>query len=158
VKSGVQTLLRLLALPFGAACGESSTEVPGPPPEPLLTEADRARLVMVRPCRSSVEHPFTHVVVKVEPTLVERYDKGPFPFPAGALVVKDEFSDAGCRTPSGATLMRKEPAGYHPSFGDWRWQRLDPAGRVLEDGKVAGCASCHAGPACRARDFVCSEP
>jgi hypothetical protein len=134
-----------------------------PPPEDpalagsLLSAAAEARLVEVRPCRSSVEHPFNHVQVLVEPELRQRYDGGPFPFPVGALVVKREFSDRGCQVPVGTTLMRKEDAGYFPAFGDWRWQRLDAAGRVVEDGKLATCASCHSTPACRGRDFVCSE-
>jgi hypothetical protein len=123
----------------------------------LLPAAIQARLVEVRPCRSSVEHPFSHVRVLVEPESRERYDQGPFPFPVGALVVKEEFSDRDCQVPLGTTLMRKEPAGYYPAFGDWRWQRLDATGQVMEDGKLATCASCHATPACRARDLVCSE-
>ena len=124
----------------------------------LLTEALQARLVEVRPCRGSIEHPFSHVRVLVEAEQVERYDRGPFPFPTGALVVKQEYSDSDCRVPLGTTLMRKDAADYFPAFGDWRWQRLDGVGKVIEDGRLTSCASCHATTACRARDFVCSEP
>ena len=41
--------------------------------------------------------------------------------------------------------MRKQPSGYAPTYGDWRWQRLDAGGQVIEDGQVR-CASCHSLP------------
>ena len=55
--------------------------------------------------------------------------------------------------------MRKEPSGYDADLcGDWRWQRLDAAGKVTEDGHLVRCASCHSLPDCKPRDLACAEP
>jgi hypothetical protein len=52
--------------------------------------------------------------------------------------------------------MAKENPGYDPGNHDWHWQRLDSNQRVLEDGKVANCSSCHAQPTCN--DYLCAPP
>ena len=98
-------------------------------------------------------------MIKVEPAAAELYERGPYPLPSGTLIIKEEFGDAGCTDLLGWTLMHKQPAGYDPRFGDWRWQRLDPRGKVLEDGRLPRCASCHAasalpGPGLRLRRAV----
>lgn len=149
--------LLLLALAIGGC-------EPDPEPEtaPSLLPADYAQgFVQVRDCRPSTEH-LPNILVKTAPSLVAVFDSGPFPFAVGSLIVKEEFSDRDCKALTGYTLMRKEAAGYDATYGDWHWQRLDAAGRVLADGKGAGatikCASCHAStPACRGRDFTCTE-
>jgi hypothetical protein len=137
---------------------------PSPPPlGPSLLPADYAtRFVQVRDCRNSIEH-LPYILVKADPAVVARYNNGPFPFEVGNLIVKEEFSDRACTALTGYTLMQKEPAGYDPTFGDWHWQRLDAAGKVVHDGKGVGpqavCANCHlATPACKVRDFTCTEP
>jgi hypothetical protein len=139
-----------------AACAPEGT--PEVATLPLLPEGYPRGFVQVRDCRASVDHNLGRIVIKVESGLEERYERGPFPMPAGTVIVKEEFADPGCTETVGWTLMRKEAAGYDPRFGDWRWQRLDAARKVLEDGKVARCASCHAATACQARDFACAEP
>jgi hypothetical protein len=116
------------------------------------------RFVEVRGCRPSIDHDLQRIVIKTEPGTLPRYQQGPFPLDTGALIVKEEFADPDCRLLSGWTLMRKEPAGYDDRSGNWRWQRLDAAGKVLEDGKLPRCAGCHAAAACQVRDFTCAEP
>jgi hypothetical protein len=104
-----------------------------------------------------VEH-LGFIVIKTEPAVVAAYNQGPYPLAAGTLILKEEFSDRGCQALTGWTLMQKQAPGYDDRFGDWLWQRLDAGGRVIEDGRVARCGSCHARPECKARDFACAEP
>jgi hypothetical protein len=145
---------RLLAL----AAGLLACDQPEVPATSLLPAAYRQHFVTVRDCRPSIDHDLGRIVIKVDPGLAASYDKGPFPLPAGSLIVKEEFSDPGCTEPRGWTVMHKQEAGYDERYGNWRWQRLDAGGKVLEDGRLARCSSCHAASACRARDFTCAEP
>lgn len=141
-----------------AACGGPSP--PAPPPTSLLPADYLQRFVVVRDCRRSAEHPFA-MVIRTEPAHAAIYNGGPFPFPPGALLVKEEYAEPSCAAPLQYTLMRKEAAGYDPDFGDWRWQRIDGVGKVIEDGKGSAlprCASCHVRAACRARDLTCADP
>ncbi len=149
---GAAALGLLLALGCGAE--------PAAPPvvQSLLPGDYDARFVQVRDCRDSNDHDLNRILVKVEAGLQERYERGPYPFPVGTVIVKEEFADPGCAQRVGWTLMYKEAPGYDARFGDWRWQRLDAAGNVKEDGKLARCAGCHAVASCRARDFACAEP
>lgn len=162
-------LVSLLALVAGACGGGSGDGAPTDAAAdvtvvaPSRLPADYAtRFVQVRDCRNSIDHDLNRILIKADPAVAPIYLDGPFPFPAGALIVKEEFSDPGCTARVGYTLMQKDPAGTAPAYGDWRWQKLDANGRVLLDGAGIGpatrCASCHAATACRARDFTCAEP
>jgi hypothetical protein len=51
--------------------------------------------------------------------------------------------------------MFKEKSGYHLAGGDWHYQRLNSIQRVLDDGPVQNCVSCHA--ACAANDYLCTR-
>jgi hypothetical protein len=154
-----------------AACGAGSSEGPqggdggGDVAAAVsLLPADYAsRFLVVRDCRNSIDHDLNRILIKADPTIAPLYLDGPFPLPAGAVIVKEEFSDPGCTNRVGYTLMHKEAPGTAASYGDWRWQKLDATGRVLLDGvgiggTVTRCASCHAATDCRARDFTCAEP
>jgi hypothetical protein len=132
-------------------------------PVASLLPADYATFQTVRDCRNSIDHDLNRILIKAAPSIAPIYLGGPFPFPMGTVIVKEEFSDPGCTTRVGYTLMRKEASGTAPQYGDWHWQKLDVSGRVLLDGAgvvapVARCASCHAAADCRARDFTCAEP
>jgi hypothetical protein len=129
-----------------------------PEPESLLPAALAADFVTVRDCRPSIDHDLRRILIRVEAGMTERYERGPYPLPSGTLIVKEEFDDPDCATRAGWTLMQKQPPGYDARAGDWRWQRLDAQGKVLEDGRLTRCSSCHADSACRARDFACAEP
>jgi hypothetical protein len=119
----------------------------------------------VRGCRRSIDHDLAYIVVKTSPELADVYRAGPYPFPPGSLVVKEEFVDAACTGLQGWTLMRKEAAGYDAAAGDWRWQRLDSQRKVVapgkqgqQDVKIRRCVACHSSVECRKRDFTCAEP
>jgi hypothetical protein len=135
-------------------------------PTSLVPAGYTTRFVQVRGCRNTIEHlasatsgaATSHIRVVINPEAAAAYRAGAATLPVGTLVIKEEFDDPDCRTVTGFTVMRKEPAGYDPAHGDWRWQRVrarDSA--VLEDGTVQRCWSCHNRPACTARDWQCTE-
>jgi hypothetical protein len=140
----------ILALAAGCETPPSQPEAALFPPEYPATFTE------VRGCRPSVEHDLRYVIIRVSAEAAAAYDQGPRPLPEGTIVVKEEYGDPGCAQLLAWTAMRKEPMGYFPAAGDWRWQRVNPARRVIEDGMLARCASCHRG--CAANDFVCAEP
>ena len=148
--------LLLAGFTIAAAC--EPAPAPGPPAASLLPTDYAERFVPVRDCRTSIDHDLGRIVVKADRAAVDLYERGPFPMPAGTLIVKEEFGDPGCTDRVGWTLMHKEPPGYDDRSGDWRWQRLDGQGRVLQDGRLTRCSGCHAASACQARDFACAEP
>ncbi len=138
-----------------SACDQNVSPVP----DTILPMDYRSTYAQVRGCRRSVDHDLRHIMVLTNPIATEVYRNGPYPFPAGSMVVKEEYLDQSCRALAGWTLMRKEAAGYDPAFGDWRWQKVDRERKVVADGKIETCRSCHASQvSCRSRDFTCTDP
>jgi hypothetical protein len=131
----------------------SCAEVDDPHQGRVLPADYKSDFVEVRPCQSSIDHDLAYVVVRVRPELAEAYAGGPYPLPPGSLVVKEHYADARCTQTSGWSVMRKEGAGYDSAAGDWQWFRLDRNRRILEEGKVRRCSSCHA--ACGEHDLLC---
>jgi hypothetical protein len=148
--------LALAAAAAAAACDDEPP--PGPTPQPLLPADYQAAYPVVRSCRTSLEHDLRFIVIRALAGTEQQYETGPFPRAAGTLIIKEEFSDRGCTDLLGWTLMQKQPEGYAPDYGDWRWQRLNAGQQIIQDGLVPRCASCHAASDCRARDFACAEP
>lgn len=126
----------------------------------------RGRFTEVRNCRRTTEHlasagsgAVTNAIrVLINPEAARLYQGNAIQLPAGTVVLKEEFDDERCTNLTGWTLMRKEP-GYDDAHNDWHWQRVRASdGRVLEDGRVNRCISCHDREACRRRDWQCTEP
>jgi hypothetical protein len=142
----------LVALAALGGCAQ----VDSPNAQVVLPATYRMDFAQVRSCRSSIDHDLANVVVRVRPDLIGTYNDGPYPFPQGALVVKEQYSDMACQSLSGYTVMRKEASGYFPAGGDWQYFKLDAYGTVVSSGKDARCAACHAmcGPT---RDRTCTE-
>ena len=143
---------------FVAVVLSACAEVDSPSPKMVLPGDYRTAFVPVRRCGPAVEHGLISVVVRVRAEQATLYDNGPFPYPAGSLVVKEEYRDSQCTDLTGYTVMRKEAAGYFPAGGDWQWFTLDSYGTVLKDGKQPSCSTCHAtlcGP--KNRDLTCLE-
>jgi len=135
-------------------------EVDNPNPQMVLPMDYRTAFVQVQNCGSSSDHSFMDVIVRVRPEDVDRYRSGPYPFPQGTLIVKEEYRPGNCGDLFGYTVMRKEASGYFPAGGDWQWFTLDSAGTVLKSGMQAPCASCHgSSPNCgKAHDYSCPGP
>jgi len=142
---------------FAAVVLSACAEVDSPSPKVVLPSDYRTAFVPVRHCGPGNEHGLgTYVVVRVRAEQAALYDKGPYPYAEGSLVVKEEYRDGQCTDLSGYTAMRKEQSGYFSAGGDWQWFSLDPFGVVLKDGKQATCRACH--EVCNRkdqRDFTC---
>jgi len=157
------TFILLTLTGMSAGCGPDET-----PPAASLIPADYARTFPeVRGCRMTFEHissygagapSISNIRVVIDPGGVDRYRVAGQTLPVGTVVVKEEYADPTCSTVIGWTVMRKETAGYDPTHGDWRWQRVRASDRaVLEDGRVTRCINCHNTPDCTSRDWQCTQ-
>jgi len=137
------------------ACG---TESSGDPP--LYPLDYRKTYQEVRNCRFSIEHNSVRIRVLASPDAVGPYTTRSEPFPAGAVVLKEEFDedDTTCaKMLRRVTVMRKLPVGTAPGDLDWEWQETDethePTGRPIR-----GCTTCHADCSMMGFDGTCTVP
>lgn len=145
--------LGVLGLLSGLA---SCAQVDAPNAVSALPEDYQTAFVEARSCRVSIDHDLKYVTVKVRPELLATYNQGPYPFPQGAVVVKEQYLDATCSQLASYTVMRKESAGYDAANGDWQWFSLDDRKQIAQSGKLARCIACHS-ECGKDRDHVCSE-
>jgi hypothetical protein len=124
--------------------------------EMVLPVDYRTTFAQVRNCRSSSDH-MPAILVRMPPELVDVYNGGPYPFPAGALVVLEVYRDPGCMDLQEYAVMKKHQPGYDSAGADWQWYRLDERRLIVETGKIARCVSCHQDCG-RTRDRVCAGP
>ena len=137
------TAVPLAVVAFAIACN-------GDPGDdgPLFPDDYASTYQEVRDCRrSGGAHDVNHVRVLAGPAALGPYMNRTDPFPAGAIVLKEEY-DFGDSTCSGeivqwAVMMKLEP-GDNPDMLDWRWQRVSKLGDVVED-DAPRCAGCHEG-------------
>jgi hypothetical protein len=141
----------LLSLLLGA-CFQDST----PQHSDFLPLDYQVSFLAVRTCRPVPDHGLTYARVLANPVAAAPYTAGSYPLPTGSVVVAEHHSEASCMSLDGYYLMVKEKPGYDTAGADWRWQRLDLYQRVLEDGRLQDCSSCHAKPPCS--DYLCSPP
>lgn len=80
--------------------------------------------------------------------------QGP-PYPPGSIFVSERHSDASCASLLEIFVMSKEKPGYNSLGGDWHFQRLNSIQRVLEDGSIGTCLSCH--QVCMTSDYLCAR-
>ena len=123
------------------------------PPEPsrdAVFPADyRESFVQLRTCRQSIEHDLEFVELWVSPDHAALFDDcvSPAlpcdaPLPAGVVVIKPQFLDAGCSTPirtAAAQRLHGEDLGDGAA---WLWQEVDPDGRSTGNDGTA-CIACH---------------
>lgn len=99
----------------------------------------------VRNCRMSLEHGFVPIRVLASPEALAPYRDRAAPFPAGAIVLKEEYlgGDSACADgPVRFTVMQKLPAGSAPDTIDWTWQEVS-ADRATATKDVLRCIGCH---------------
>jgi hypothetical protein len=65
-------------------------------------------------------------------------------FPAGSVVVKEKVTDKEGKHPELLTAMVKRQKGFNPKSGDWEYVVAGADGRVIQQGRLDNCASCHA--------------
>jgi hypothetical protein len=65
-------------------------------------------------------------------------------FPEGSVIVKEKVPDPSSQTPELMTVMIKRGKGFNPPSGDWEYMVVDGTGtKVLEQGKLENCQTCH---------------
>lgn len=130
-------------------------------PDPVFPANYRETFTEVRDCRFSIEHGGFTIRVLANDIALEAYLADAAQLPVGSIIVKEEYGGPDCSDQSVLEqwrVMRKEPPGFDPNAGDWRWQRVLANGRqVVEDSK-ASCIGCHSVPECFERDYQCTLP
>jgi hypothetical protein len=133
----------LLALGLAGCPGDDGDD--GPAPD---FPADYASsYVEVRNCRGSGDHDLNTIRILADPAARAAYEGRAVPFPAGAVVLKEEygFGDTTC---SGEivqwTVMRKLDEGSSPETLGWAWQKVDAERRVVSEDEPR-CIGCHQG-------------
>ena len=142
----------LLSVPLLGGCFQDST----PQRSDFVPFDYRVSFPEVRGCRLVADHGLAYERVLASPATAVPYTAGNYPLPEGSVVVGEQHLEASCTSLSGVYVMAKEKPGYDPAHADWRWHRLDANQRVLEDGRLGACSSCHAKPPCS--DYLCSPP
>jgi hypothetical protein len=148
-----------LGLLAGACPGDDDGDAGA---EPLFPEDYAASYVEVRNCRGSGDHDLDNIRILADPDALEPYQARAVPFPAGAVVLKEQY-DFGDTTCSGDlklwTVMRKLEAGASPETLDWAWQTVDAERRVVDEDEPR-CIGCHqeCGVAPDGYDGTCAIP
>jgi len=152
--------LALTACLLGTGCFQEST-----PQHSAFLPLDHSytsTFQVVRACRLNQSHSNQYQRVLADPVFAaDPYTNGTYPLPAGGVVVAEEHGDdSSCNSLSGLYLMAKEKPGYDTAAHDWHWQELDVNQRIIQDGRLATCSSCHSGPVCNNgnNDFLSSLP
>ncbi|CAN5515630.1 hypothetical protein BH10PLA2_BH10PLA2_33100 [soil metagenome] len=76
------------------------------------------------------------------------------PMPAGSVIVKEKYSDAGASAPmTEYAMMIKHPPGYDPEHGDWEYAYVNllPEKKTVR-GRLPECSGCHA--SVKDRDYL----
>lgn len=138
--------MRYALLLLLVACDDEPTPADAGP-APAFPADYRSHYEELRDCRPSHEHELNHIRVFASPSANEPYRRlsPDFPYPVGALLVKEEYELEGCRPEDfkGYTVMVKEAPGYAPEAGDWRWQQVTANREVVEEGTIGRCIYCH---------------
>ena len=129
----------------GAGCdGEGGHADAGPPAD---FPADYATTyTQVRECRLSIEHDQKNVRVMASPDAVTPYLDRLAPFPAGSVVVKEEYAEGDDRCTGSIvnfTVMIRLTEGSDPASLDWKWQAADSL-RQVRNVDLMKCTRCHA--------------
>ena len=138
------------------ACGDEPTGSPAAA-EPFFPPDFLAGYIQVRDCRLSIAHDSHNIQVFASPGQADAYADGVYPFASGAVFVKILYRDPDCADLAAYVAMRKGAPDTAPEAGDWEWQGVDAAGKVLQSGPLPACISCH--KSCtEGRDFTCADP
>jgi len=148
----------ICAAPLVNACGDD-----GGNSDPALFPANYAATYQeVRNCRYSLEHDSIRVRVLASPEALTPYTGRVEPFPAGAIVLKEQY-DYGDMTCAGPiinfTVMKKLAVGSSAASLDWDWQEVD-ADLHSTNTDIKRCTQCHAdcGKPPDGYDATCTVP
>ena len=138
------------------ACSGGEGEAPVFPEDYATTYQE------VRNCRFSLEHDLTRMRVLASPEALAIYQGRTGPFPAGAIVLKEQFdsADMSCSGPIlHYTVMEKLAPGSSPATLDWSWQKVSKD-HVTMTTEITRCVQCHTGcgDAPEGHDGTCAVP
>lgn len=68
----------------------------------------------------------------------------PVVFPVGSIIVKEKFKRGDDKNAELLTIMIKRAKSAEPSVSDWEFLTAPNEDRVLQNGDVSHCISCHA--------------
>ena len=135
--------------------GDDDTEMSGDDddttpvaPEPSLdgeVPADyESNYNLVTDARSlSESHQGMWVEIFVNDTGMTVWDAGTGTFPAGTIIVKENYADETAEDVMAWTIMEKVASGYDPDHNDWHWVKVTADGTVAANGIEDGCIGCH---------------
>ena len=95
-------------------------------------------------CRFGAHPAGEYIISWVNDAGKAAHDKHAYPYPAGTVLVKAQYTDKNCTEISRYTVMQKAATGTAANSNDWEWQHVGPDGEVFECCQVDGCISCHA--------------
>ena len=136
-----------LAIPL-AGCFEDTSSIKSA----IVPPDYQTQFLLTRACQAdtATAHGQGYQIIRANALAMQ----GP-PYAEGSVFVSELHGDSACDSLQAIHAMAKEKPGYDPDHGDWHWQRLNSVQRILEDGKVATCATCH--EACAPSDRACSR-
>lgn len=138
--------MRLVVMFVMAACAVAAcSDTPKPPAPPSFPADYASTFKEARTCRQSTEHDLNRIRVLADPAAFSPYANRDAPFPAGAVLLKEEYdiSDTNCTGPIKQwTLMKRLATGSSPKTLDWHWERVDPSRTVVQS-DASRCYNCH---------------
>jgi len=157
-----RAVLAILVAQALLACGGDDGGDDGGGDPPVFPADYAATYQQVRGCRFSLEHDLVRIRVLASPDALTPYNGRTAPFPAGAIVLKEEYAetDTACAGPVVSyTVMQKLAVGSSPATLDWTWQEVDANRRTLSRDDRS-CTSCHSdcGRPPEGYDGTCTVP
>ncbi len=136
----VGMILSTLTLLFVSACGVEYSHSA----DAYFVEDWTSAYTKVSNCKQSATHGNNYVEVWVDDNAAEGYTDRSKVIPKDAIVLKAQYSDAGCSTASAWTVIRKNTEEAATEAANWDWQRVEADGSVTFSGQQPGnCSNCH---------------
>lgn len=132
-------------LACGGGEGGTDAAIDAPGAAPLFPDNYAATYQQVRACRNSLDHDLHRIRVLAAPEALASYMGRTAPFPAGAIVLKEEYDgdDTTCAGPIVSfTVMQKLATGSSAATLDWQWQEVSGDRRTVNEDNRS-CVGCH---------------
>ncbi|GBE14966.1 MAG TPA: hypothetical protein ENH32_02640 [Proteobacteria bacterium] len=138
-------IVSLVGLPLLAAAG--SADLPGPDGKAVwnyITKVKPYHGWALWPDKGKFykgQHPHGALLTTyVSPGALKTIKDKSGSFPDGTFIVKENYSP---KKMLGAVTVMYRINGYNADAGDWFWAKYGGNGKIMAEGKVAGCTNCH---------------